>query len=332
MQIRIATFNVENLDDKPGDSPTLTERIPVLRPQFERMRANIVCLQEVHGQETPGQPRDLLALKQVIQGTIYQNYHIAHTTTSAGEAYDVRNLVVLSEFPIVETQQIRSDLISDIMYQKLTAHPPETQAKVVKFQRPLLYTKIQVAPGFLLHLVNLHLKSRRPSNVAGQLDGYAWKSASGWAEGYFLSSMKRVGQALETRVLVDSILDNETDAKVVICGDFNAHPEEVPVEAITGRIENTGNADLVTRVLTPVEMTIPEPSRYTYIHQGDKRLLDHMLISRSMLSYYHTAEIHNETLHDEGIAFAFDTKFPEPDHAPFIAAFNLPDCCGIIQV
>ena len=75
----------------------------------------------------------------------------------------------------------------------------------------------------------------------------------------------------------------------------------------------------------PCENTVPESARYTYIHHGQHRLLDHMLMSRNLLSYYRKAEIHNETLHDEGLAFAYDSKFPESDHAPFIVEFEIPD-------
>lgn len=46
---RIATFNLENLDDKPGQKPTLDERIALMRPQLMRINADILCLQEVHG-------------------------------------------------------------------------------------------------------------------------------------------------------------------------------------------------------------------------------------------------------------------------------------------
>jgi predicted extracellular nuclease len=127
---------------------------------------------------------------------------------------------------------------------------------------------------------------------------------------------------LETRVFIDELFDNDENAGIVVCGDFNAHPEEVPVEAIAGRIENTGNKNLNGRVLVSCENSIPESARYTYLHQGNKRLLDHMLISRPLLPFYRGSEIHNEILHDESIAFAVDTKYPESDHAPFIAEFE----------
>ncbi len=64
--LRIATFNLENLDDKPGQKPTLSERIALMRPQLLRLNADILCLQEVNGQEESGPPRRLLALAQLL--------------------------------------------------------------------------------------------------------------------------------------------------------------------------------------------------------------------------------------------------------------------------
>lgn len=47
---RTATFNLENLDDVPGEEPSLQTRISLMRPQLLRVDADILCLQEVHGQ------------------------------------------------------------------------------------------------------------------------------------------------------------------------------------------------------------------------------------------------------------------------------------------
>ena len=101
--------------------------------------------------------------------------------------------------------------------------------------------------------------------------------------------------------------------------------DEVPVEAIRGHVENTGNDKLAKRVMVPCERTIPEPSRFSLLHHGTGEMLDHLLISRSLLAHYRGSEIHNELLHDESVAFGTDVKFPESDHAPVIAAFELPD-------
>ena len=62
--VRVATFNLENFDETPaGARPSLDERIALMRPQIVRLRADVVCFQEVHGQERPGQPRALLGAR-----------------------------------------------------------------------------------------------------------------------------------------------------------------------------------------------------------------------------------------------------------------------------
>ena len=73
--LRIATFNVENLDQPTSnqDAP-LAVRVPILQRKLARLNADILCLQEVHGQELPdhtsGNPRRaLLALDQGVEGT-----------------------------------------------------------------------------------------------------------------------------------------------------------------------------------------------------------------------------------------------------------------------
>lgn len=326
-KLRIATFNLENLDDKPGKRPTLNERIAVMRPQLLRLDADILCLQEVNGQEEPEQPRRVLALERLLEGTPYDEYHMVSTMTADGiQVYDERNLVILSRYEITKHHQYKNDYAPAPRYQKVTAEPQEDEANDVTWERPILHAKIKLDDSKVLHVINLHLKSRLPSYIEGQkVNRYKWETASGWAEGFFLSSMKRVGQALETRMLIDKLFDGDEESLIVVGGDLNAESDEVPVEAIRGDVENTGNGRLAKRVLVPCERTIPEPSRFSMLHLGKGRMIDHLLVSRSLLAYYKGSEIHNELLHDESIAFATDKKYPESDHSPVIAEFELPD-------
>lgn len=326
--MKIATFNVENLDNQPNsNNPSLEIRAPILRSELERLDASIICLQEVHGQETPNHTpnnpdRNLSALKFVLSGTKFEDYHQATTLTSDGVPYDKRNLVVLSKYPIKSINQYRNSHIDHLQYKKVTAIPKE-DAKNITWERPILHTEIEISDNETIHVINLHLKSRLSSNISGQKEDYSWKTAAGWAEGYFLSSIKRVGQALETRILIDKIFDLEPKANIVVCGDFNAEPGEVPVEAICGSIENTNNPKLQSRSLIPCSRAIPDSVRFSHLHHGTKNLLDHMLISQSLLSAFKNADIHNENLHDESLPFTFDTKYPESDHAAFVGEFSI---------
>ncbi|MCP4747744.1 MAG: endonuclease [Desulfobacteraceae bacterium] len=326
--MKIATFNIENLDENADDkNPTLDIRGPVLKAMLNRIDADILCFQEVHGQElpdhTPSTPRrNLSALDALLTGTNYAGYQHATTLTSDNVPYDKRNLVILSRYPIIKSQQYRNDHIKKLQYRKVTSIPEETEAKDLSWERPIQHTEIDHPKLEKLHVINLHLKSRRGSNVTGQKNGYLWNSAAGWAEGYFLSSIKRVGQALETRILIDKIFKTEPNAKIIVCGDFNAEPGEVPVEAICGRVENTNNPKLRSRVLISCSRGIPESVRFSHIHHGHGNLLDHILISQSLLPYYDQPEILNENLHDESLPYSNDIKFPESDHAPFVAMFS----------
>jgi endonuclease/exonuclease/phosphatase family metal-dependent hydrolase len=327
--VRIATFNLENLDDKPGDTPTLSERIPILRPQLLRLRADILCLQEVNGQEQPGQPRTLAALQQLITGTPYENFNLETTLTQGGQPFDERNLVVLSRFPISGREQVLHDLAPRPAYRKVMAIPSEANASDVSWERPILHLTVDVGGNQALHVLNLHMKSKIPTDITGQkISQFTWRSVSGMAEGLFLSSMKRVGQALETRILIDGIFDSAQatgqEAWIAVCGDFNADSDEVPLSAIRGPVEETGNPALGLRVMVPCEMSVPESSRYSLLHLGRGEMLDHVLVSRQLLAFYRGTEIHNEALPDESGAFRDDTKFPESDHAPVVAEFELP--------
>ncbi|MGB3682663.1 MAG: hypothetical protein WA990_09275, partial [Rubrobacteraceae bacterium] len=78
-------------------------------------------------------------------------------------------------------------------------------------------------------------------------------------------------------------------------------------------------------VMVPVEKSIPEPARYSLLYLGKGEMIDHLLVSRQMLKYFEESEIHNELLHDESISFATDVKYPESDHAPVIAEFEVPE-------
>lgn len=43
-KLRIATFNLENLDDKPRQTPTLEKRIAVMQPQLVRQEVSAYLL------------------------------------------------------------------------------------------------------------------------------------------------------------------------------------------------------------------------------------------------------------------------------------------------
>ena len=320
---RIATFNLESLDDTA--EPPFDERIAVLRPQLERLNADILCLQEVNAQRNAkGEPRTFRALDRLLEGTPYDGFH--RTAGDPGHKLsDRHNLVLLSRWPIVEARLHRHDLVPAPQLRLVTADPAAASSDPVTWDRPVLHAKIALPGGQRLHVFDLHLRAPIAAPVPGQKkNASTWKTVSGWAEGFYLAAIKRAGQALETRLAVDRLFDADPQALVVVAGDLNAEMEQTPVRIIRADLDETGNGHLAGRALVPLERSVPEERRFSVLHGGEAVMLDHLLVSRALLGWFRTAEIHNEALGDELIAHASVSHSPESYHAPVVATFEMP--------
>ncbi|MGF1610176.1 MAG: endonuclease/exonuclease/phosphatase family protein, partial [Kiloniellales bacterium] len=336
LPLRLATFNLESLDDQPSRAPSLDERIAVLRPRLLRLAADLLCLQEVNGQHPPGGgPRALLALDRLLQDTPYAAFEraVAGSARDGGIA-DVHNLVVLSRFPITAARALRHELVTPPSYRPATAQPTagrsagpaETEPQAVTWDRPLLQVEIALPGGRRLHLIDLHLRAPLAAPIAGQKEGpFMWKSVAGWAEGFYLATLKRSGQALEARLALEALFDREAEPLIAVVGDFNAEERETPLRTLRGEPSDTGNPGLAGRALISLERSLPESRRYSVLHQGIPAMLDHVLVSRALFAHYREVEILNEGLPDEILDEDKASARAASFHAPIVAEFVLPD-------
>lgn len=323
---RIATFNVENLDDPRNKEPRLKDRIRVLQPQLLRTRADVLCLQEVDGQLDGGDgKRTLKALDRLIEGTPYEDFERVYTVSeSHGGARDKHNLVILSRFPIISHSQIHHDLVEPLLYRSVTADPQPERAGEIDWDRPFLHAALDLGAGNMLNVINLHLRAPRAAFVQGQKESSrTWRSVPGWAEGFFLAAVKRAGQAFEVRMFIDSLFDADEEALIAVTGDFNADDFETPVRTIRGDENDISNPKLAARMLVALERSIAETQRFSIIHNGRPRMPDHLLASPALLGHYRGSEIHNEGLGDELSSPAVQKGSPESYHAPLVAEFAL---------
>lgn len=316
--LRIATFNLESLDDDPRAKVPFAERCAALRPQLEGLAADVLCLQEVHAQKDHKHgPRRLRALDVLLEGTSYASFDRV-STLREGAPSDVHNLVILSRFPVVASRQVRNELCAAPIYRATTADPPGPPAPL-EWDRPLLHAQLDV-DGATLHVIDLHLRAPLASNVPGQkVSPFVWRSVRGWAEGFYVAAMKRAGQALEARLLVDAIFDDDPDARIVVAGDLNADEHETPVRVLRGDGADTGNPALAARVLVPVERDVARESRYSVVHAGARQCLDHVLVSPAIARGRHRVTIDNGGLRDETSGEPVAGSF----HAPIVAEIEV---------
>lgn len=323
--MRIATFNLENLSGRPDAGAALDARCRILRPQLDRLAADILCLQEVGAERDgkKGTPRQFRALSTLLEGTQYADYFRAHTTLKDGRGpLDVHNLITLSRYPIVRHQQLWNDLVAPPRYKFETAEPQMPDLENIGWDRPVLHAEINLGNDRLLHVFNLHLRAPLASFIPGQKIGeFKWRTVSGWAEGFFVAAIKRSGQALETRFAIDRLFDTQPDSLIAVCGDMNAENQEMPLRILRGDDMETENPALSSRMMIPMERAAPEARRYSVIHGGRTVMLDHMLVSRALFNRFQNIDIHNEALKDELTDYQLGNNPSVSHHAPIVASF-----------
>jgi endonuclease/exonuclease/phosphatase family metal-dependent hydrolase len=333
VRLRLASYNLETLGGREG-AVALAERIAVLRPQLLRLDADVLCLQEVHGDRpAEGGPRRLLALDALVEDTPYAGFARASTRSpgahgAEGWVADIHNLVVLSRLPIRSVRELRHERVPPWPFRLGTAKPEPVEV-LARFERPALLVAIELPGGRTLHLANLHLKAPLASFVPGQkLGPFAWASVGGWAEGFFLAATLRAAQALEVRLALEALFDAEPEALVAVAGDLNAEDRETPLRILCAETADTGNGSLAPRSLVPTCRSLPEDRRFTAIHHGRRLALDHVLLSRGLLAHFRGLEVHNETLDDELAPSERVERATESYHAPLVASFELPEDCA----
>jgi endonuclease/exonuclease/phosphatase family metal-dependent hydrolase len=234
MRLRLATFNLENLDASRRGVP-LEQRIAVLRPQLCALDADVLCLQEVSAHARHDGRRALDALDRLLADTPYAGFARATTHAAGGGPADVHNLVVLSRWPIVATQQHLHDLVPPPTVHLRTTPTPQDVA--VRWDRPLLEVHVELPGARTLVVWDAHLRAPLAAAIEGQKAAHQWLSSAAWAEGYLLATIKRVGQALELRHHVDRRLDADPDAWIVVAGDLNAGVDSAAYRLLRADVE-----------------------------------------------------------------------------------------------
>lgn len=145
-----------------------------------------------------GTPEDLEELRQRLAQAGLEYPHVAFT--HGGDP--TRRLGLLSQFPVVAQSHQTS-----LTYQLGDIRLP--------FQRGILDATLQITPGFQLHLVGVHLKSKREVAEADQ-------------------ALMRRNEAHLLREHLDRVLTAHPEEKVLLYGDFNEEPKEAAIEEIQG--------------------------------------------------------------------------------------------------
>ncbi|HEX7665858.1 MAG TPA: endonuclease/exonuclease/phosphatase family protein, partial [Polyangiaceae bacterium] len=120
----------------------------------------------------------------------------------------------------------------------------------------------------------------------------------------------RAAEALFVRGEVDALFA-AGKTNVAVLGDFNDVWDSVPVRIVRGG----GPA-----VLHSTGILIDAASRFTVLHNGDKKMIDHVLLSSALRERVQSARILNEELHDHDAVLS-DAPRADSDHALVVLNF-----------
>lgn len=134
-----------------------------------------------------------------------------------------------------------------------------------------------------------------------------------------------MAQALEARLVIERLMDEDPARFIIVAGDFNAEDHETPLRILIGANDDTGNGSLAMRALTALDRSLPGDRRFRVVHHGRAKMPDHILSNWSTLDYFQNIEIHNENLADELVSFGRVRQEPGSPHAPLVAEFNMGD-------
>jgi endonuclease/exonuclease/phosphatase family metal-dependent hydrolase len=318
MELRLATFNLENLGVRPDEDTAavrawLPAHIKALRDILRRLDADAVAFQEL--------------LDPALLATLLDGLGYPHVAVSENGGPSPLRLGVFSRYPLLEPRPavIQADFSATDGKTGLEIHVRGP------FSRPALEV-VWDAPGLRVDLVVVHWKSKIPSATHTEGRETTWASLGQVGEGRLMSEIKRLAQAVELRRVVDRRLAADPEARVAVLGDFNDTLDSEGLRIVRGDARSVQAPLLAQQELLPCELAVPADLRFTQIFRGQREMLDHVLVSRGLVPHFVGARVLNEELVEAddspppnggaGRGWAPNPFTAGSDHAPFVVTLR----------
>ncbi len=206
--------------------------------------------------------------------------------------------------------KVRSLGFSALPLPVLTESDTDTYGPRLATKRGYVQAELEFR-GRPLHVIGLHLRSSLPRKLKNSLGkGVPIATQQEAGDGVIRSELWRLAEARAVRSVVDRLLAQDAEAQVVVLGDFNAQAGSTVCKVIEGPLAE----GRLTRALD----TVPADERYSVLRANGRRdLIDHVLISPSLVSCLGEVRILNSMLKSEA---ELPTGVPaiESDHASVV--------------
>ena len=292
-ELKIATMNLHNLQlagkTTYGSSvvtqKTYDGKINWVASMITKLDADVIGFQELWHPD---------ALTDAFQrANLLDDYELV--SKKQGHAIMVA-MAVRKPLEVIHTKW-ESEMPDELILEKKKkayAGEPEygIDVSIKKFSRPILRVNIKVDGSENVIAYVAHLKSKLPMKIYRE-SYYAQVKPHVQCLGSALSTIRRAAEAAGLRILLNKTMKG-TDHPVVVMGDLNDSQMSVTTSIITedpgyrkyltSRTGNRSDKGLYS-VATLQELRSLRDVYYTYIHDGFRESLDHILVSEQFYDF-----------------------------------------------
>lgn len=289
----LATYNVLNLFDPrdAGEEAVLDAKLQFLAARIAEANADVVGLQEI-GSE---------ALLAQLVSLLESHAPYMHCVVGTPDSRGIRN-ALLSRLPLLASRVLTTPALD---FPRFVTTDPAPYGTNLPLRRGIVHATVDAGALGPVDVLVVHFKSgrgvplRTPSG-----DLVLPTTARDFGEANVRAMIWRAGEALFVRGAVDALFA-AGKSNVAVMGDFNDVWDSVPVRIVRGG----GPA-----VLHATGILIAPETRFTVLHNGDKKMIDHILLSSALRDRVESARVLNAELHDHDVALT-DAPRADSDHA-----------------
>lgn len=225
-EIRLASLNVRNLalpgltcyeNTPPYSQAAYNSKIAWIARQLDDSKADIIGLQEIFSPESI--PHILAQTRH------YQNAHCI-TVESAETLPETPNVALISRLPLAAPPVFYTALPGN-----LQVPLPSDETRLTSFTRPVLHATIRLPNSHPVHILLVHLKSKRPDYPAKANPASPLMPELGALR----ALIRRGTDALGIRHILTRLRETGK-TPVIVMGDFNDFPLAAPMQIIAGNV------------------------------------------------------------------------------------------------
>lgn len=342
----VMTWNVENLfppghQVSPGKfvkEADYLAKLKYLTKRILEMKPDVLGLQELGSRNN--QDSQSLNDLQTMLGGKYPFKALASKTDGRGIRVGfLSKLNILSVEEIVDFSAGEFDEVQDWA----------GKAPIKKMGRAALQIEVEPSAGVRVHVIALHLKSKLVSfPKVGGGTSFTPKDENQRATGNGLGLLRRSAEAVTVRFHLNQLM--KSASHVIVMGDFNDEPLAATSQMFLGPMDadvTTDNktdkfglynlVDVISRKGGPEndKKFLKVKERFSRVGQGRNELLDHILVSKSLLGEskdlkkdiwkVKKVRILTDSIVNESVGSDPEARIgrDHPDHAPVFARFAL---------